>query len=130
MLWFDIFKRNYFPRNIKYFPSFCHKNFHLSNKKEDIVIFLTNWNYCLFNCFKKRLIMILSRSREARRLKENQIALRAAYLEKENKLLKKVPTNQTFQYLYIWTQSFGAIERIYKMSSSKHTVNRIRFLTE
>ena len=28
------------------------------------------------------------RSREARRLKENQIALRAAYLEKENKLLK------------------------------------------
>ncbi|XP_023336299.1 thyrotroph embryonic factor isoform X2 [Eurytemora carolleeae] len=29
------------------------------------------------------------RSREARRLKENQIALRAAYLEKENKLLKK-----------------------------------------
>jgi len=29
------------------------------------------------------------RSREARRLKENQIALRAAYLEKENQLLKK-----------------------------------------
>jgi len=29
------------------------------------------------------------RSREARRLKENQIALRAAYLEKENKLLKQ-----------------------------------------
>ena len=44
--------------------------------------------------------MILFRSREARRLKENQIALRAAYLEKENKLLKKVPTYQTFQYLY------------------------------
>merc|ERR1712179_555565 len=29
------------------------------------------------------------RSREARRLKENQIALRAAYLEKENSSLKK-----------------------------------------
>jgi len=29
------------------------------------------------------------RSREARRLKENQIALRAAYLEKENRLLKQ-----------------------------------------
>lgn len=29
------------------------------------------------------------RSREARRLKENQIALRAAYLERENKLLQK-----------------------------------------
>merc|ERR1719158_2799374 len=29
------------------------------------------------------------RSREARRLKENQIALRAAYLEKENRNLKK-----------------------------------------
>ena len=30
------------------------------------------------------------RSREARRLKENQIVLRAAYLEKENKVLKQV----------------------------------------
>ena len=30
------------------------------------------------------------RSREARRLKENQIALRAAFLERENKVLKKV----------------------------------------
>ena len=30
------------------------------------------------------------RSREARRLKENQIALRAAFLEKENKMLKRV----------------------------------------
>ena len=30
------------------------------------------------------------RSREARRLKENQIALRAAFLEKENKVLKQV----------------------------------------
>ena len=29
------------------------------------------------------------RSREARRLKENQIALRAAYLEKENAALRK-----------------------------------------
>ncbi len=29
------------------------------------------------------------RSREARRLKENQIALRAAFLEKENGVLKK-----------------------------------------
>ena len=29
------------------------------------------------------------RSREARRLKENQIALRAAYLEKENATLKR-----------------------------------------
>ena len=30
------------------------------------------------------------RSREAKRLKENQIVLRAAYLEKENKVLKQV----------------------------------------
>lgn len=30
------------------------------------------------------------RSREARRLKENQIVLRAAYLEKENRVLKQV----------------------------------------
>ena len=30
------------------------------------------------------------RSREARRLKENQIALRAAFLEKENKVMKQV----------------------------------------
>ena len=30
------------------------------------------------------------RSREAKRLKENQIVLRAAYLEKENEVLKQV----------------------------------------
>ena len=30
------------------------------------------------------------RAREARRLKENQIVLRAAYLEKENRVLKEV----------------------------------------
>ena len=34
--------------------------------------------------------MFGGRSREARRLKENQIALRAAFLEKENKMLKRV----------------------------------------
>lgn len=32
--------------------------------------------------------MAARRSREARRLKENQIALRAAFLEKENQTLK------------------------------------------
>jgi len=37
------------------------------------------------------------RSREARRLKENQIALRAAYLEKENKLLKKQLEDAQFE---------------------------------
>ena len=74
--------------------------------------------------------MILFRSREARRLKENQIALRAAYLEKENKLLKKVKTNKTFQYFYNLTQIFGGIEKKFKMSSSKHTVYKIRFLIE
>lgn len=36
------------------------------------------------------------RSREARRLKENQIALRAAYLEKENNTLKKKIEEATF----------------------------------
>jgi hypothetical protein len=35
------------------------------------------------------------RSREARRLKENQIVLRAAYLEKENKVLKQVCGEQS-----------------------------------
>jgi len=39
-----------------------------------------------------RLIIRLRRSREARRLKENQIALRAAFLEKENRILKRVST--------------------------------------
>jgi len=34
------------------------------------------------------------RSREARRLKENQIALRAAFLEKENTVMKQVSFNQ------------------------------------
>jgi len=37
------------------------------------------------------------RSREARRLKENQIALRAAFLEKENKLLKKQLEDAQFE---------------------------------
>merc|ERR1719238_1860548 len=35
------------------------------------------------------------RSREARRLKENQIALRAAFLEKENVSLRKMSRRQT-----------------------------------
>jgi len=39
------------------------------------------------------------RSREARRLKENQIALRAAFLEKENKLLKKEIEDSKFHTL-------------------------------
>ena len=33
--------------------------------------------------------MAAKRSRDARRMKENQIALRAAYLERENEALKK-----------------------------------------
>ena len=41
------------------------------------------WEKRLKNNFAAR------RSREARRLKENQIALRAAFLEKENKALKE-----------------------------------------
>merc|ERR1712095_102793 len=37
------------------------------------------------------------RSREARRLKENQIVLRAAYLEKENKVLKQELDTTNFE---------------------------------
>jgi len=37
------------------------------------------------------------RSREARRLKENQIALRAAYLERENNVLKRNLEDSTFE---------------------------------
>merc|ERR1711994_430597 len=37
------------------------------------------------------------RSREAKRLKENQIVLRAAYLEKENKVLKQELDNSNFE---------------------------------
>jgi len=37
------------------------------------------------------------RSREARRLKENQIVLRAAYLEKENKVLKQELETTNFE---------------------------------
>merc|ERR1711978_252470 len=37
------------------------------------------------------------RSREAKRLKENQIVLRAAYLEKENKVLKEELDNSNFE---------------------------------
>jgi len=43
--------------------------------------------------------MATRRSREARRLKENQIALRAAFLEKENKALKKEIEDSKFQTL-------------------------------
>ena len=39
------------------------------------------------------------RSREAKRLKENQIVLRAAYLEKENRVLKQVNIIQRFNVL-------------------------------
>ena len=41
------------------------------------------------------------RSREARRLKENQIALRAAFLERENKVLKKVMKRKGISVLKI-----------------------------
>uniref|UniRef100_A0A8W8JXS1 BZIP domain-containing protein n=1 Tax=Magallana gigas TaxID=29159 RepID=A0A8W8JXS1_MAGGI len=37
---------------------------------------------------RKKNNVAAKRSREARRIKENQIALRAAYLEKENSTLK------------------------------------------
>ena len=37
---------------------------------------------------KEAIICFFSRSREARRLKENQIALRAAFLEQENSRLR------------------------------------------
>lgn len=37
---------------------------------------------------RKKNNIAAKRSREARRIKENQIALRAAYLEKENNTLK------------------------------------------
>merc|ERR1712095_261847 len=37
------------------------------------------------------------RSREARRLKENQIVLRAAYLEKENRVLKQELDTTNFE---------------------------------
>ena len=47
------------------------------------------------------------RSREAKRLKENQIVLRAAYLEKENKVLKQVSSHILYiifgQYFYMIT---------------------------
>eukprot|EP00092_Neocalanus_flemingeri_P033976 GFUD01036944.1.p1 GENE.GFUD01036944.1~~GFUD01036944.1.p1 ORF type:complete len:332 (+),score=106.87 GFUD01036944.1:50-1045(+) len=44
------------------------------------------------------------RSREARRLKENQIALRAAYLEKENRVLKKELDNSQFDNTKLATE--------------------------
>lgn len=44
------------------------------------------------------------RSREARRLKENQIALRAAYLEKENKVLKKELDHSSFDNTKLATE--------------------------
>jgi len=44
------------------------------------------------------------RSREARRLKENQIALRAAFLEKENRILKRSLEDADFQTTKVTTE--------------------------
>jgi len=44
------------------------------------------------------------RSREARRLKENQIALRAAYLEKENKVMKRELEDSQFKKTKLETE--------------------------
>merc|ERR1712179_261560 len=44
------------------------------------------------------------RSREARRLKENQIALRAAFLERENKVLKKELDDSNFDNTKLATE--------------------------
>jgi len=44
------------------------------------------------------------RSREARRLKENQIALRAAYLEKENKVMKQELEDSQFKKTKLETE--------------------------
>jgi len=55
------------------------------------------------------------RSREARRLKENQIALRAAYLEKENKVLKKELDETNFEGTKLETE-----RDILKMKLSKY----------
>lgn len=48
--------------------------------------------------------MATRRSREARRLKENQIALRAAFLEKENKGLRKDLENSHFENTKLSTE--------------------------
>jgi len=55
------------------------------------------------------------RSREARRLKENQIALRAAYLEKENKVLKRELDETQFEGSKLETE-----RDILKMKLSKY----------
>lgn len=55
------------------------------------------------------------RSREARRLKENQIALRAAYLEKENKVLRKELDETQFDGTKLETE-----RDILKMKLSKY----------
>ena len=47
------------------------------------------------------------RSREAKRLKENQIVLRAAYLEKENKVLKQVKGYNAVKIDIIINQPLG-----------------------
>jgi hypothetical protein len=44
------------------------------------------------------------RSREARRLKENQIALRAAFLEKENRVMRKELEDSNFQKTKLETE--------------------------
>lgn len=58
------------------------------------------------------------RSREARRLKENQIALRAAYLERENRILKKELEDVNFANSKLNTE-----KEILKIKLSKYEGN-------
>merc|ERR1712209_46046 len=60
------------------------------------------------------------RSREARRLKENQIVLRASYLEKENKVLKQELETTNFEKSKLETEIDILKRKLnkYEMSSS------------
>ena len=57
------------------------------------------------------------RSREKRRLKENQIVLRAAYLEKENKVLKQQLDTSNFEKSKLETEKDILKRKLQKFES-------------
>ena len=66
------------------------------------------------------------RSREAKRLKENQIVLRAAFLEKENKVLKGVGKIKRIRYLNnMWWTILQELENTYLKKSKLETEIKI-----
>ena len=70
------------------------------------------------------------RSREARRLKENQIALRASFLEKQNTHLRVTLKNLNIENANIRINVEALMEKIKKKEEEKGIINRKEQMTK